>query len=269
MRRLIALLFAFFIILLLVPSISLAQEFTFNKSYEDYTFIYSQYRQSYTEYEKAKTAYINSKNSATEKDAIEKTKVMLSWRNKTIAAYLTSLRMKLSENKGLSDQEKQVKLGKIDEEITWFNNQFPNLEATSGLPDLFSFSSIIENRYAKTSQPIALQTIGYVSLGKEKYFRDLIKAEAEKISEQIKLKREGVGGRSFSAAENWLSDANARLSWLPENFVVANMNIGLITGPKETDKIEYFRQAVKPLTLTRQFLKESVDFLQKATKEIQ
>lgn len=252
-----------------LPIISYAQEFTFNKAYEDYTFIYSQYRQSHERYEQAKTVYLNSKNSATEKDAIEKTREMLSWRSKTITAYFTSLRMKLSENKGLSDGEKQIRFGRIDEEITWFNNQLASLETVNSLPDLLSYSSATESRYKKNSEALALQTIGYISLGKEKYFRDLIKAEAEKVKDQIRLKKESDANRIFSAAENWLTDANARLSWLPENFIVATMNINLLTSSKDSNKIEAFRQAVKPLTLTRQFLKEAADYLQKATKEIQ
>ena len=152
-----ALTLIFLFLLAFAPS-ARAQEFDFDKAYQDYIYTQTVYDQTYSEYDKAKNNYLKNPTLTLKEDARKKTQAMLVVRDELFRVYLSTIRMKLLEIKAPVDQG-------LDDEITWYLNHKNVYKLDDPLDDLFGKSKESESRLGSHTSPIAYESLFNISFG--------------------------------------------------------------------------------------------------------
>jgi len=144
-----------------------AQEFDFNKAFQDYQFSLTAYDQAYASFSDARDFYLKNQTLTLKEDARKKTLTMLKVRDQLYVVYLTTLRMKIVEIKGLTNDEKGAMFTKLDGEVAWYKSHSENYKDGDALEDLFNKSSESESRYKTDTLPIVYEALFTISLGEE------------------------------------------------------------------------------------------------------
>ena len=147
-----------------------AQDFNFDRAYNDYLYNYNLYRENYRAYLNAKETYLKHRTLTSKTEALKKTKQMLINQDEVIKTYLTALRLKLMENQGLSPEEKNILFSSLDKEIDWFRQHQEEINNTDNLEDLTIIAEKSKKQYEST-EILIYQTLGTILAGKETTLR--------------------------------------------------------------------------------------------------
>ena len=217
-------------LLLLLPFTVNAQDFDFNRAFQDYLYNYNLYRSSHLEYVSAKSEYLTYKTLTAQTKALEATKKMLLARAETLKTYLTALRLKLKETTGILNYQQNMYYLKLDNEVTWIGTHKNSLPSAGTLEDLVKISQEAEKRYP-TMEILAYQTLGTVMTGKEITLRDKINEQISKTEGKINQIKET--GEDTTTLERWLIQAKEKIKRSEEKEKEAQ---NLLSGIKTTDK---------------------------------
>lgn len=265
-KYLLIILASFFIIhysLFVLPGF--AQEFNFNRAYNDYLYSYNQYRTAHTDYVAAKQQYLTYKTLTAKTTAQEKTLKMLEGRDEAVRTYLTALRLKLGETAGVSTDEQNILYLKIDAEVSWYQNHKSTLPSAGSISDLIELSDQAQDHYKET-EVLAYQILGTVLAGKENALRDEIQTQINSLEEKIgQIRQEGE--IDTKTLERWLLEAQNRLTWSKEKqFAAQSLLAGL--KPRERNKANVYNRAQSSLTESHQYLKEANSYLLEIIREV-
>lgn len=242
-----------------------AQEFNFNRAFNDYLYNYTQYRQSHQEYVAAREAYLTYKTLTSKTMALEKTLKMLKAEDEVIRTYLIALRMKLAEISGVSDYERNILYLKLDNEASWYCQHQETLSSAATLEDLVDSSRKAKDKYQKT-EILIYQVLGAILTGKETHFRN-------QLSDQIKVLKEKLGeirqkgDKETSLAERWLLEAENRLIRSQEKQFEAQQTLTKMK-PSNINKNQSYNKAQFILEESHQYLKEANSYLKEVIREI-
>ncbi|MFZ5366344.1 MAG: hypothetical protein ACOZBZ_03535 [Patescibacteria group bacterium] len=241
-----------------------AQDFDFNRAFQDYTYNYNLYRSAHLEYISAKSEYLTYKTLTAQTKALEKTKNMLLNRAETLKTYLTALRMKLKETTGILNYQQNIYYLKLDNEVSWLATHKNSLPSAGTLEDLVKISQEAENRYPSI-EILAYQTLGQVLLGKENSLREKINEQISKTQDKINQIKET--GEDTTILERWLIQAKEKIKRSEEKEKEGQ---DLLSGlkPTDTSKQESWNKAQKAFEEENQYLKEAVSFLKEIIREI-
>ncbi len=238
---------------LLVVKISFAQDFSFDRAFQDYQYSLSVYNQAYSDYQDARDFYRKNQTLTLKEDARKKTLEMLRDRDQLFAVYLTALRMRILELPGLSGDEKNNIFGKIDSEVQWYKSHKDSYKDGDPLEDLFNKSKEAEDRYQTNTLPLVYESLITISLGEEIGIR----LSHEEIYSG--LKSTITNPDPFS---RWISDTDSVISTLKQNEDQTRTQIPKlygqlysITGSYNT-AIQTLASSVKSLTQLNSFITE-------------
>ena len=249
----------------LYASPSSAQEFNFNRAYNDYLYSYNQYRAAHTDYVAAKQQYLTYKTLTAKTTAQGKTLKMLEARDKAVRTYLTALRLKLGGTAGVSTDEQNILYLKIDAEVSWYQNHKSTLPGAGSIPDLIELSDQAQDHYKET-EVLAYQTLGTILAGKENALRDEIQTQINSLEEKIAQIRQ-EGEIDTKTLERWLLEAQNRLTWSKEKqFAAQSLLAGL--KPRERNKAKVYNRAQSSLAESHQYLKEANSYLLEIIREV-
>jgi len=242
-----------------------AQEFDFNRAYDDYIYTYSQYRVAHSEYVSAKQAYLNYKTLTSKTEAQDKTLKMLEWRDEVIKTYLTALRLKLAETTGISNYEQNVLYLKLDSEVSWYIKHHDALSSAGSLEDLVDSAEEAQGKYQET-EVLIYQALGTILSGKETTLRQHLNQQMESLKNKIAEIRE-KGDKKTTIAERWLLEAENRLTRSQEKQSAAQQILTKIK-PYDSNKNQSYNQAQFALEESHQYLKEANLNLRELIREV-
>jgi len=251
-------------LLFFFSSLILAQEFNFDRAYSDYLYNYNLYRESYDSYRTARETFLKYQTLTSKNEALSKTKEMLQKQDEVIKTYSTALRVKLTENPGLSSDEQNILFLNLDNEFAWFRQHQEEINKSNTLEDLTNLSEKSKEQYKKT-EVLIYETLGAIFAGKEISLR-------EQISQQIKSLKEKVGeirlkgDKDTSLAERWLLEAENRLTQSQEKQFEAQQNLSKIKS--SLNKSRTYNEAQASLEKSHQFLKEANSYLKEIIREL-
>lgn len=262
--KIVILFFVFIFTLPLFHSPALTQEFVFNRAFNDYVYNYNLYRSTHLGYITAKSEYQSYNTLTSKTKALEATRKMLLQRAKAFETYLTSLRMKLKEETGVSTYKQSLYFLKLDDEVTWLKQHQSFLTTPSTIEDLIKESRKLENRYPSTSV-INYQALGVVLEGKEIYLRE----EVEELIDLVEKKINEIkaSGEDTQIMERWLIEAKQKIVLSQQKQAEAETILSSME-PKDTGKAKDYDQARHLLTESNQYLKEAVSFLKEIIREV-
>lgn len=263
MKKLSIFLFLFFFFLSV--SSTYAQDFNFQKAYEDYLFNFNKYRQSYSEYLTAREAHLSYNTLTSKNNAQEKTLKLLQDENEVVRTYLTALRLKLAETTGISNYEENVIYLKLDKEVSWYLNQRDKLMAAINLEDLVALGKESKENYQATDI-LSYQALGSVLAGKEINFRNRLNEQIILIKEKLGEIRQ-KGDKQTVKAERWLLETENLLIKSQEKEFEAQQKLAqLKTGDRYKNKT--YNEAQYLFEQSHQYLKEASNQLQEIIREI-
>lgn len=142
-----------------------AQDFTYKQAYSDYSYTKDLYNTSLTDFNKKKDSYIKNPTLSLKEELRLSLNDFLFKRNDLITTYLTAIRMKVIESKGLSESEKNEAADKVLIEINWYKNNKNNYLKNDTLETLLEKSTQEDARLVNTSTPIINFALTSISLG--------------------------------------------------------------------------------------------------------
>lgn len=255
-----ALFISLIIVFFLFASPVKSQEFTFEKAYQDYTFTREVYYQSLSEYQKAKEFYLKNKTLSLKEEARKATLNFLRSRDELYRVYLTALRIKLIETRGLTKEEKDKILGNVDSEIAWYKSHKEAYKDSDILEDQFAKSKEAETRYKEDTSQIVHESLYMVSLGESISTRN----DHEETYSLIRKELDGKvaeGKLRIDPFNRWLTDIDGVIANLKDNEAKSKIEINKIYAQNYTDPFKIFGEAVDILDDSIVFLNQLNNFL--------
>lgn len=249
-----------------LPKIAIAQDFSFDKAFQDYQFSLTQYQQAYSDYIYAKGAYLMNPTLNLKDDARNKTLNLLTNHNQLLKVYLSMLRMKIVEDNGLMDNEKNSIMSEIDSEIEWYSSNKNKLSDSDSLETLFNKSEDLKSRYTSTTNSLIKKSMAYITLGEE----ISIKNSQNQIYGDLKIYIESVaatGKLSLAPFNRWFTDINKVNDSLSQNESNIREQISKIADSFVTSEsaygscIELLSSSTVHLSQYNQFLTQVLNYI--------
>jgi hypothetical protein len=247
-------------------SFASAQEFDYEKSYQDYSYNLSLHDQQKSIYQKVRSEYLQF-NTLTSKETVKnETLKLLLLRDEVVKTYLTSLRMKVRESKGLTDSEKEGFYTRIDQEYKFFEDHKDKLSSAGSLEDLVEDSDDAKDRYESTTKIAIFNTNIGIAFGKNSYLREEIEKEITSLKSKISEIRVN-GDKDVSSIERAIIDLENKLSRSREKD---NLALDMVNKIKTTekDKEDTFNEALQNCQDSFSYIKEVNNFLLEIIKQI-
>jgi hypothetical protein len=206
-----------------------AQVFDFNKAYQDYQYSLGVYRNAYSSYQDSKDFYLKNPTLTLKEDARQKTLAMLKDRDQLGAVYLTMLRMKIVETKGLSEDDKNIIFGKIDPEVKWYQDHDKSYNSGDPLEVLFTKSGESESHYKATTLPIIYESLFDISLGAQAGMQNDMTVIYTSLKDIVSTRVTG-GNLDMNPFNRWFTDIDTLIATLNQNSGVAKTQIAKIYG---------------------------------------
>lgn len=165
--QIIIFVFVFLSTMYCVLRTSYAQEFNSEKAYSDYVFIRSNYDTAYRNYEIAKEAYLKNDTLTLKEEARIATLEMLRSRDDLHRVYLTAIRTKVSETKGLTNDEQGGSFSRLDSEVLYYQGHKLTYTGSETLEELFKINKDVEEHYTKTTLPYIYESLFLISYGQQ------------------------------------------------------------------------------------------------------
>lgn len=254
-----------FIFLLGVASCVGAQTFDYNRAYQDYVFNLSLYQKAHTDYQLARAAYLQSQTSGTTEDAVKATRTMLETRDNVVMTYLTALRMKLLETKGVSDSEKSGYFTQIDTEVAWWASHRDRLGSAGSLNDLVSDSDEAKEHFGGT-KILMYQTLIEIGVSETTYQRTAMKSVIDLLNQKIAEIRLN-GDKDTTSIERFLVEVGNKLSRSEVKEGEAKSIVSSIKSITQ-DSSGSFQNAVSDVEDSLLYLKEANKNLKEVVTQI-
>ncbi|MBI4035127.1 MAG: hypothetical protein HY381_01905 [Candidatus Chisholmbacteria bacterium] len=259
---------SFFLLLatcyLLLATPAQAQEFTFSRALNDYTYTFDQYRLSHRQYQLKKNEYLKFGTLTSQTEAQTATLDMLLKRDDVIRTYLTALRLKLAETPGTDPLDREALFARIDQEVNWLFQHQTKLQNTTSLAELSRVSQELQTRYT-TIQLLAYQSLTSILAGKQNGLRSQLQTHLQTLKSSVDQIRQS--GESTQLLDRWLVQAQQRLELSLERQTAGEFTSQKLT-PQNRNLVQEFLNIEFTLKESHQYLKETLFSLQEIIKEI-
>lgn len=243
-----------------------AQEFNYERAYQDFSYNFSLYDQIKSSYTSARSEYLQYKTLTAKEKAKGETFKLLQARDEVVKTYLTSLRMKIKEHEGINDKDKESYYLRIDPEFKFFEDHKNVLSSAGSLEDLVEDSDEGRLRYENSTKIAIYTTLIAIASGKNYYFRDEIQKELNGLKSKIAEIRSN-GDKDVSSIERSLTDIENKIQRSREKDSEAYAEI-LALKTTEKDKEETYNLALESVQQSYLYLKEVNTFLLEIVRQI-
>lgn len=243
-----------------------AEDFDYSRAYRDYEYNYSVYQLAHDDYVLAKARYLQYQTLVSRDEAQKATLIMLQARDEVIKTLLTAIRMRIRENKGLADSEKESLYKTIDPEVKYYTEHKINLASAGSLADLARDSDLAKDHYNSVTNLVIYSSLVSISTGKTGYERK----QLEKIILDLKIKIVDIklaGDKDVSFLDRLFIDIENKFLRSRDKEIQAKETI--LSGEKSfKDKTEYYNEAISGVQGSFLYLKEAVSYLKEAIRLI-
>lgn len=223
-----------------------AQDFTFQKSREDYVFTEDTYKKDLFDFNLKKAAYQKNQTLSLKEELRLATYTFINSRNNLIKNYLTMLRIKILESKGIDNSRKEDLYAKLDQEISWYADRKNKYDLSNTLEDILSKSTEEDKRYKESTISSIYHVLMYISLG------ETISIKNGHIAIYNDLKKESdelikLGRADATLFDRWFKDIDKELELINEIQKDTETKISLIFGSDVYQRETAYENAVEEL----------------------
>ena len=243
-----------------------AQEFDYSKAYQDFSYNLSLHDQQKSIYQKARSEYLQFDTLVSKETIKQETSKLLLIRDEVVKAYLTSLRMKVRELKGLTDSEKEGFYTRIDGEYKFFEEHKNKLSSAGSLDDLVDDSDEAFERYDKSSKIVIYYSLIGIASGKNSFLRNEIEKQISELKTKISEIRSN-GDKDVSSMERSITDLENKIARSKEKD---NSALNMVNQIKTTErgKEDIYSEALLETQDSFSYVKEVNNYLLEIVKQI-
>lgn len=230
-----------------------AQDFDFNKAYQDYVYTQTLYDQAYSDYEGAKDFYLKNQTLTLKEETRKKTLAMLRARDEVERVYLAALRMKLLEIKVAVP-------AKLDSEIEWYKNHKDGYKDSDPLEDLFKKSKEVEDRYKSDTSIVIYDSLFNITIGEI----DNLRVDHENIYKSIREtldKNVADGKLKIDPFNRWITDIDLVIQNLKDNDEKAKKGIVKLYEGSYISPLSVYNSSISPFVSSTTLLTQLNGFL--------
>lgn len=224
-----------------------AQDFTFQKSREDYVFSEDNYRKDLSDFNLKKASYNKNPTLSLKEEFRLSTYTFVGTRNILVKNYLTMLRQKTVESRGIEGSQKESIYSKLDPEVVWYDGRKNNYDLSNTIEDIIRKSKEEDERYQTSTLPAIYYSLAHISLGEAKATKNKhieiynkLKSEADNL---VKL-----GRADAKLFERWFKDIDLELNKISEIEGLTLTQINVIYGSDEYKRDIGYKNAIEELT---------------------
>lgn len=237
-----------------------AQEFTFQKSREDYVFSEDNYRSDLNDFNSKKASYNKNPTLSLKEEFRLSTYKFVGTRNLLVKNYLTMIRIKTVESKGIESSLKESIYSKVDPEVVWYGSRKNNYDLSNTIEDIIRKSKEEDERYQASTLPIIYYTLANISLGESKTSKN------KHIEIYNKLKNEAnnlvsLGRADAKLFERWFKDIELELTKIEEIEKTTLARINIIFDADEYKRDGGYKNAIEELNQAKSNLLRLNDFI--------
>ncbi len=237
-----------------------AQEFTFQKSREDYVFSEDNYRSDLNDFDSKKASYNKNPTLSLKEEFRLSTYKFVGTRNLLVKNYLTMIRIKTVESKGIESSLKESIYSKVDPEVVWYGSRKNNYDLSNTIEDIIRKSKEEDERYQTSTLPIIYYTLANISLGESKTSKN------KHIEIYNKLKNEAnnlvsLGRADAKLFERWFKDIELELTKIEEIEKTTLARINIIFDADEYKRDGGYKNAIEELNQAKSNLLRLNDFI--------
>lgn len=237
-----------------------AQEFTFQKSREDYVFSEDNYRSDLNDFNSKKASYNKNPTLSLKEEFRLSTYKFVGTRNLLVKNYLTMIRIKTVESKGIESSLKESIYSKVDPEVVWYGSRKNNYDLSNTIEDIIRKSKEEDERYQTSTLPIIYYTLANISLGESKTSKN------KHIEIYNKLKNEAnnlvsLGRADAKLFERWFKDIELELTKIEEIEKTTLARINIIFDADEYKRDGGYKNAIEELNQAKSNLLRLNDFI--------
>lgn len=100
-----------------------AQDFSFERARQDYIFVEDNYKKDLSDFNLKKASYQKNETLSLKEELRNSTYKLVLSRNSFVKSYLTMLRMRVVESKGIENGQKESLFAKLDAEVSWYDGR--------------------------------------------------------------------------------------------------------------------------------------------------
>jgi hypothetical protein len=260
------LLFCLVFLPLLVFSRVSAQDFNYQRAYQDYLYNYSIYLSAHDNYTLRRANFLEYKTLLSEDEAEKATLAMLQARDKTLETLLTAIRMKIKETEGIPDAQKASLYSRLDPEVKFYQDHEVKLTSALTLPDLAGDSDVAKDRFSSSTEPLIYTALVEVSIGSLNNERGLIEDSITDLKTKV-AEIKTAGDKNISFIDKHFVDLENMLSRSQYKETEARTNIALMEKSVR-NRIDFYNDAITSVQGSYVFLKEVVTKLKEIIRLI-
>jgi hypothetical protein len=201
-----------------------AQTFDSNKAYDDYVFTQTKYEESYRDYETKKDAYLKNPTLTLKEEARVSTINMLKLRDDLHRVYLTAVRTKVNEIRGLTQDEKGGIFTRLDAEVLYYQGHKLTYTGNEPLEEVFKINATVEDHYNKQTLPSIYEALFMISYGQQvgirqdnqKIYQSLVSFLNQKVADGVLI---------IDPFNRWILDITGLTDNLQKNENLAKVQI--------------------------------------------
>lgn len=223
-----------------------AQEFNFTKAREDFVFSEDKYKSDLSDFNLKKASYNKNPTLSLKEEFRISTYNFVGTRNIFVKNYLTMLRLKTVESKGIESSLKESIYSKLDPEVVWYDNRKNDYDLSNTIEDIIRKTKEEDERYQSSTLPAIYYSLAHISLGeartsKNKHIEiyNKLKSEADNL---VKL-----GRADAKLFERWFKDIDLELNKISEVENLTLTQINLIFGADEYKRDAGYENAIEEL----------------------
>jgi hypothetical protein len=254
------------ILTLIVPQAAKAEEFTYQKAYQDYQYNYSLYSRAHDDYVLARARYLQYQTLVSEEEAKKATLAMLGSRDEVVRNLLTAVRMRLKENQGLVDSEKESLFKRIDPEVKFYEEHKVKLNSAGTLADFVQDSEEAKDRYASLTEQVIYSSLVYQSIGKTAGERVKLERTIADLKAKV-LEIKAAGDKDVSFLDRFFVDIENKLLRSRDKETQAKETIFAAEKSFRT-KVDDYQNAIAEVQGSYLYLKEIASYLQEVLRLI-
>jgi len=243
-----------------------AEEFDYQQAYKDYQYNYSLYSRLHDEYRLSRARYLQYKTLVSEDEAKKATLAMLEARDDTIRTYLTALRLRVMENPGLSDSEKESVFGRIDPEVKYYEEHKEKLSSAGSLKDFSKDSDKAKEQYKFSTENVFYNSLVNISVGNTAYKRKQTEEVISNLRSKI-TEIKSAGDKDVSVIDGFFVEIDNKLARSRDKEIAA-VDVMIKSEKSTKNKVDYYNEAVGSVQQSYLYLKESVSYLKEIVRLI-
>lgn len=226
-----------------------------------------QYQKEVNFYKNTRQDFLNTRTkfqqfkNAENKKALEET--AKNYLQKTISSLikrLETIKNWVSNQRALSEAERQAIIAEIDKDINWLKERLPKIQ-TASLEQIKEEAKTIRT-YWRTHRARVKSITGQILAARINF----LIAKTEDFSTKVKSKIDELktAGKNTSQLETWLADFNQKLDLAKQKYEAAKVKFKAIKGEPGFDPVQELAEADKLFREGHQFIKEANQYIRQA-----